>query len=196
MKQKKLTIYIILILSFMNLSCYISSQPLPIATETKVNPTIQFTVEPPVMPTFNPPQVFTVLTDLEKRACPSVSCANVGYFHEGDTIQIDGWLYDATLNECQRWGHVLDTEYWVCANYLGPVVFVQDEVYVPLDYDPNWYEICGKSAPVYGRPAGTNVLYVLPVGTRVRIREMSQGTLGWAMIQKARWVLLEYLCRL
>jgi len=158
-------------------------------------PTLSATQSPTSTVTTYPPRVFFVTTDLRQRTCPSVTCLDVGFYPEGSVVLVDSWLYDANLDECQSWAHVSNQEHWVCANYLTESQFTPDEVYNPLDYDPHVYVICGIDAPVYGMPAGTNIMYVLPIGTEVKIREMSHGVLGWAMIEDSRWVWHEYLCR-
>jgi hypothetical protein len=142
------------------------------------------------------PILYTVTaTVLEIRSGPDVGYLNVGYLYKGDTVEIDRWLSDITLEECQIWARIVNTETWVCAKYLTePTTFIPDEIYQIPEYDANTYIVCGGIANVYGRPAGNTILYTLPPGSIVRIREMSKGTLGWAMIEPARWVFMDYLC--
>lgn len=102
------------LLTFLLVSCsladrYSLSTPAPtLAPTNAVTPTV----------TFVPPISYSVTTDLTKRTCPSVSCASIGFYTEGDVVLVDGWLYDVSLDECQSWAHIANETHWVCANYL------------------------------------------------------------------------------
>ena len=191
MKRSKLVFIIVLLLS----GCALEARynpPAPPASPTITSPTLYA----PPSPTLElvPAMEYVVITPLEKRTCPSVSCANVGYYQEGDIVIVNSWFSDANLPECQSWAHIANQDHWVCANFIVINTYLPGDVYVLPEYDANDYEVCVESAPVYGRPAGITVYYYLEAGTIVHIREMSKGVLGWAMIEDSRWILLEYLC--
>lgn len=66
-----------------------------------------------------------------------------------------------------------------------------------MDPTPRPYRVCVPSLPVYGRPGGEGKVYwVLEEGEIVKVRERSQGIVGWVMIEPARWVLFISLCDL
>lgn len=63
------------------------------------------------------------------------------------------------------------------------------------DETPQPFLVCVASTDVHGSPSTDSVvLYTLPIGTGVRIRERAQVVLGWAMIEPARWVWEKDLC--
>ena len=84
-----------------------------------VSPTIS--AQPPSTATLTSfqPLSYTITTDLIKRSCPSVSCAGIGYFREGEIVLVDSWLYGKSLDECQSWAHIANQDHWVCANFLS-----------------------------------------------------------------------------
>lgn len=61
---------------------------------------------------------------------------------------------------------------------------------------PRYGELCEKT-PVRGSPAEDSaVLYTLPAGEVVRLREQSHGDdRSWVMIAPANWVRLSALCK-
>ncbi len=61
---------------------------------------------------------------------------------------------------------------------------------------PRYGELCEKT-PVRGSPADDSaVLYTLPAGVVVRLREQSHGDdRSWVMIAPANWVRLSALCK-
>ena len=60
---------------------------------------------------------------------------------------------------------------------------------------PEWGTVCGDTEARGGPDAGIyGVLYIIPDGTSVRLRDQSSPTGEWVMIEPARWIPITALC--
>ena len=60
---------------------------------------------------------------------------------------------------------------------------------------PQYGTICGDAEVRGGPDAGIyGVLYIIPDGTSVRLRDQSSPTGEWVMIEPARWIPITALC--
>ena len=60
---------------------------------------------------------------------------------------------------------------------------------------PEWDTVCGGAEVRGGPDAGIyGVLYIIPDGTSVRLRDQSKPTGEWVMIEPARWIPITALC--
>ena len=60
---------------------------------------------------------------------------------------------------------------------------------------PEWGTVCGDTEVRGGPDAGIyNVLYTIPDGTKVRLRDQSKPTGEWVMIEPAQWIPITALC--
>ena len=60
---------------------------------------------------------------------------------------------------------------------------------------PEWGTVCGDAEVRGGPDAGIyGVLYIIPDGTSVRLRDQSKPTGEWVMIEPAQWIPITALC--
>ena len=79
------------------------------------------------------------------------------------------------------------------ARYLSSVVVVEGGV-VMGNTLPRYGVLC-EAANVQGNPHdGCKVIYTLPKGERVRLREQGGEGRAWVMIAPANWIRLTALC--
>lgn len=196
MKSLRNMRWLVVLLSLaISLACAVQQAgTLPTATNTVPTQALS-TVTP--QPTIIPANTsFVVNTDvLEIRIGPGTSYATIGYAYRDEQLAVDIIYIDPSLRECQRWGRIVGTSNWACLERATEVTgYIPAEAWdVPL-FDANTYEICGAPGRVVGSPGGVNVLYILPVGTRVRVHERSKSIPDWVMIKSANWLPRANLC--
>lgn len=186
---------VVLVALALTLACAVEPVGTPVVATNEPTVGIPAVISVPTLLPAN--TSYTVTVDvLEIRLGPGTSFTSIGYAYREDVLSIDLILIDASLPECQRWGRIVGTSTWVCLERITEIVgYLYDAPYLVPEYDANTYEVCGTPGVVVGNPGGTEVLYILPVGTRVHIRERSSDPIGWDMIRPANWIHYTNLCK-
>lgn len=85
-------------------------------------------------------------------------------------------------------------QYSVSIGKFSPVVIIENDVIMGNTL-PSYGTLC-EDANVQGNPHdGFEVLYTLPAGETVRLREQSRGAdRSWVMIKPAHWIKISNLC--